>query len=78
LRRFSARFGVHALVDTDSRVYRDQGLAYLSTDEQGLLERLLRDNSLVRLPLVRAGDRLTVGVDEGAWRRWLTEERAAT
>lgn len=77
LRRFSARFGAHALVDTESRAYRDQGLAYLSADEQALIERLLSNNSLVRLPLVRAGDRLTAGVDEDAWRSWLAEGRSA-
>jgi arsenate reductase len=67
LRRFSERYGAAALLDTDSRGYRQAGHGYLSLDEQGIFARLLADQSLLRLPLVRAGRRLTIGRDEGAW-----------
>ncbi|MEX2546366.1 MAG: ArsC/Spx/MgsR family protein [Chloroflexota bacterium] len=73
LRRFTARFGAAALMYTDSPRYRDAGLAYLSMDEEGAFDRLLCDQSLLRLPLVRAGAQLSVGVDEGAWRSLLAE-----
>jgi arsenate reductase len=71
LRRFSARFGAQALLDVDSRAYLDQGLAYMRLEEDGITARLLSDNTLLRLPLARAGDRLSVGPDEAAWRSWL-------
>jgi arsenate reductase-like glutaredoxin family protein len=72
LNRFAQRFGASELIDRSSRAYREQGLAYMSLDEAGALSRLLADQSLLRLPLVRAGNLLSVGVDEAAWRAWLT------
>ena len=39
------------------------------TDDE-VLERLLADPRLLRLPLVRYGQEVTVGIDEEAWRRW--------
>jgi arsenate reductase-like glutaredoxin family protein len=72
LRRFADRFGAVALLDPTSRQYRDAGLAYLSMDERGAFERVATDPRLLRLPLVRAGERLTIGVDEAAWRGWLS------
>jgi len=71
LRRFSQKFGARALFDTDSKEYRDAGLAYLSMDEDTAFERLLSDGRLLRLPLVRGGSFVSAGVDEKAWRDWL-------
>lgn len=68
LRRFSQRFGVEALIDTESRAYRAAGLAYLRLSEDEAIARLLADPSLLRLPLVRRGARLSIGPDEDAWR----------
>lgn len=72
LRRFVERFGAAALVDTASRPYRDGGLGYLRMDETEILERLLADARLLRLPLVRFGAELSIGRDEAAWKRWLS------
>jgi len=71
LRRFAERFGADALLDRDSRPYRDGGLGYMRLGSDDLLERLVRDPRLLVLPLVRSGERLTVGVDESAWKEWL-------
>ena len=73
LRRFSQRFGAAALLDNDSRAYREDGLAHIRLDAQELEERLLRQPALLRLPLIRNGGRLSVGTDEAAWRSWLSE-----
>ena len=70
LRRFSQRSGAAALLDQGSRAYREAGLAYLVMDDDELLERLLADARLLRLPLVRFGSEVTVGVDEPTWRSW--------
>lgn len=75
LRRFAQRFGATALLDTTSRRYRDLGLRWLVLEETEMLERLLEDPRLLRLPLGRAGDELSVGVDEDAWRAWLRDPR---
>ncbi len=74
LRRFAQRFGANALFDTESARYRELGLAYLSMDDDGAFERLIADQRLLRLPLIRGGDKLSVGVDEAAWRDWLAAE----
>lgn len=73
LRRFAQRFGARSLIDDDSPAYRDAGLAYLTMEEDAALERVLRDPRLLRLPLVRAGARLSIGIDEDAWRSWLAD-----
>ncbi|MEJ7754023.1 MAG: ArsC/Spx/MgsR family protein [Candidatus Limnocylindrales bacterium] len=74
LRRFIGRFGASAMLDTSSRLYRGQGLAYLRMDEAEMADRLLAEPRLLRLPLVRMGEQASVGVDEQAWRRWLLED----
>jgi arsenate reductase-like glutaredoxin family protein len=71
LRRFAERFTANALLDTDSAAYRDAGLAYLSLDDDQAFDRLLANQKLIRLPLIRAGVDLSVGLDEDAWRRWI-------
>jgi arsenate reductase-like glutaredoxin family protein len=71
LRRFAQRLGPRALMDIESKAYRDQGLGYLSMGDDEVLERLLADPRLLRLPLVRAGDRFTAGPEEAVWRSWL-------
>ena len=72
LRRFSERFGASNLFDTGGRTYLDAGLGYLSMTDDAALEKLLRDQRLIRLPLVRAGALLSVGLSESDWRAWLS------
>jgi arsenate reductase (glutaredoxin) len=75
LRRFTDRLGAAALLDTESRPYKEQGLAYLSTDSSGITARLLADVRLIRLPLVRYGEEVTAGRDEAVWKAWLAKPK---
>ena len=75
LRRFTDRLGAAALLDTESRQYKEQGLAYLSTDAAGITSRLLSDLRLIRLPLVRYGEEVTAGKAETTWKAWLAKPR---
>lgn len=75
LRRFTDRLGAAACLDTEGRAYREQGLAYLSADAAGITARLLADARLLRLPLVRFGDRVTAGRAEEVWRAWLARPK---
>jgi arsenate reductase len=70
LRRFVDRFGARALIDDASKAYRDGGLAYLRMDDAEVVERVLANQSLLRLPLVRFGNESTVGHDETRWKGW--------
>ena len=71
LRRFVERLGVAALLDETSRAYRDAGLGYLRMDDEEVVVRLLADQTLLRLPLVRYGNEVTAGRAEQTWRAWL-------
>lgn len=71
LRRFVERLGAAALLDESARAYREAGLGYLHMDDAGIVARLLADPSLLRLPLVRHGDQVSVGRAEATWKAWL-------
>lgn len=70
LTRFAALFGVEALVDRSSAQFRDLGLAHSRLSADQWLGRLVDEPLLLRMPLVRSGRRLTIGIDERAWREW--------
>ena len=71
LRRFVERLGARALLDETSRAYRDAGLGYLRLDDDEIVARLLDDAALLRLPLVRNRNEVTVGRAEASWKAWL-------
>jgi arsenate reductase len=71
LRRFVEKLSAGALLDTEGHAYRDAGLAYLRMDDAEIVERLLADPGLLRLPLVRFGNDVTAGRDEATWKAWL-------
>lgn len=68
LRRFVERLGARAIADTDGKAWRYAGLGYLQMDDAELAERLLANQRLLRLPLVRGGNRFAAGRDETAWK----------
>jgi arsenate reductase-like glutaredoxin family protein len=70
LTRFAQKFGVDALLDGSSLRFRDLGLTHARLNDDQWLARLVDEPFLLRLPLVRCGNRLTIGVDEDAWRDW--------
>jgi arsenate reductase-like glutaredoxin family protein len=69
LRRFTERLGARALVDLTSRSWREAGLGNLRMDDRELVERLLAEPTLLRLPLVRYGNEVAAGRDEATWKR---------
>ena len=72
IKRFIQRFGLAGLLESDGKAYIDEGLAYLKLPDTELLGRIERSPQLLRLPLVRAGQRLSVGHDESSWKEMLT------
>jgi arsenate reductase-like glutaredoxin family protein len=68
IKRFIERFGLAGLLDTDGKVYADAGLKYVKHSDAGLLARIEREPKLLRLPLIRGANRLSIGHDEDAWR----------
>jgi len=70
LRRFAQRFGVDALVDRDSRRFAELGLRAARLGEEQWLARLVEEPLVLRMPLVRYQQRLSVGDAEPTWREW--------
>ena len=68
LRRFVERLGLDQLLDTEGVAYVDSGLRYLRTSEAELLARIEQEPKLLKLPLVRSANRLSVGDDEPGWK----------
>lgn len=73
LRRFAERFGVQALIDREGKRYAEKGLASAHLSDERWLARLADDPLLLRTPLVRWQQRLTIGYAPEAWEPWLAE-----
>ena len=71
LRRFVERLGAAALLETEGRAYRDLGLGYMRLDDDEIVTRLLANNGLLKLPLVRCGNSCTAGPADSIWKGWL-------
>jgi arsenate reductase-like glutaredoxin family protein len=70
LRRFAQKHGARALLDEDSKAYKKANMGYLSMGENEVFERVAANPALLRLPLVRCGNEVTIGLDEDTWRGW--------
>ena len=71
LQRFVQKLGARSLLDEEGKAYKDRGLAHMRLDDVEIVQRLLADARLIRLPLVRHGNELTVGPAEATWTAWL-------
>ncbi len=71
LKRFIERFGLAGLVDREGKAWVDAGLKYMKLSDAELLGKIERDPKLLRLPLVRGGNKLSIGRDEDAWKAML-------
>jgi arsenate reductase len=71
LRRFSERFGVSSLVDRQSRRLLDLGLQRSMHSDDWWLQKLTEEPGMLKQPLVRFASKVTIGLDENAWREWL-------
>jgi len=73
IRRFVERFGLVGLLDIEGKAYIDAGLKYLKVTDADLLAKIEREPKLLRLPLVRCANRISVGQDEDAWKAMLVK-----
>ena len=71
IKRFTDRFGLPAILDTEGKAWIDAGLKYLKVSDSEMLGRIEKDPKLLRLPLVRGGKHLSFGRDEEAWKLML-------
>jgi arsenate reductase len=72
LRRFFDRFGEERLVDRSAKRFAALGFQAAYYGDERWLQIACEEPLILRMPLVRSGQRLSVGHDEDAWRSWLT------
>ena len=77
LRRFAQKFGVQALIDRDTRRFSELGLKSALLSDDRWLEKLTLEPLLLRMPLVRHQQQLTVGPAEETWGAWVASARAS-
>lgn len=72
IQRFIERFGLPNLLDVEGNAYKEANLKYLKLSDAEHLGHIERNPKLLRMPLVRAADRLSIGRDENAWKAMLS------
>lgn len=77
LRRFVDRFGVDALIDREGRRYLDLGLRSAVLSPERWMQKLADEPLLLRVPLARSGSKLTIGLAEAEWQRWIEDAKAS-
>ena len=78
LRNVAARVGgFEALIDRGGKRYVDKGLKYAAPTGPRIEQMLIADPLLLRTPIVRAGNRATVGFVPDTWQTWIDEAKKA-
>ena len=70
LKRFAQKFGIGALVDRSSKRFLDLGLAHAQLSDERWLEKLAAEPLMLKQPLARFGNLLTIGLAESTWKEW--------
>ena len=68
---------MQALIDRDARRFIELGLNTALLSEERWLEKLSLEPLLLRMPLVRQQQQLTVGPAEDTWRAWVAAAQAS-
>jgi arsenate reductase len=73
LRRFAQKFGIGALIDSNSARFQDLGLRHARMSDDSWLTKLADEPMLLKMPLVRNSNQLTIGLAEDTWKSWTAE-----
>jgi arsenate reductase len=71
LERFARKFGVQTLVDRGSKRYAALGLGVAQLSDARWLEKLALEPLLLRQPLVRRQNDVTIGAAPEVWKTWI-------
>ena len=71
LTRYVQKFGVSALVDAASKRFLELGLGTARYGDDRWLQILTDEPLILKMPLVRHGNALTIGAAETMWKSWL-------
>jgi arsenate reductase len=76
LRNVAARVGgFEALIDREGKRYVDKGLKYAAPTGPRIEQILIADPLLLRTPIIRSGNRATVGYVPDVWQSWIDEAK---
>jgi arsenate reductase-like glutaredoxin family protein len=70
LKRFVQKFGIQSLIDRSGKRFAELGLAHAQLSEERWLQKLVEVPILLKQPLVRWDNRLSIGPAESEWREW--------
>ena len=70
LERFIQKFGMDAIIDRDGKRFMELGLAHSHLTPQRWLDKLADEPLLLRMPLIRYDNKLTVGEAQAEWKTW--------
>lgn len=62
---------VSELIDKESKQYKKRGLEYMVYNEE---EELLSDPLIIKTPIVRNGQKATIGLSSEVWSEWIKNE----
>ncbi len=71
INRFIQRFGFAELIDREGKAFESAGLKYLRVSDSEMMKKIENEPKLLRLPLVRSGNLLSVGQNEAAWKEMI-------
>jgi arsenate reductase len=74
LKRFAQKFGAEALIARTGSRFAERGLGTARYSDERWVELLASDPMLLRTPLTRWQQRLTIGLDEAAWKEWVVAD----
>ncbi len=69
LDNIKARIPLEELIDTEGKQFKKRNLQFMVFD---LEEELLKDSLLLKTPIVRYGQEVTVGYKSEVWKKWIT------
>lgn len=69
--RFVQKFGIDGILDRESRRFSDLGLRSAHYGDERWMILLEEEPLLLRMPLARHENRLTVGPAEATWKEWV-------
>jgi arsenate reductase len=74
LRRFAQKFGAEALLDREAKRFKELGLGAARYGDEHWIRKLAEEPGLLRLPLVRNQQRVTIGPAESTWKDWIEQK----
>ena len=72
IRRFTDRFTLAGIVNREGKAWIDAGLQYMKMSDSELLAKIEANPRLLRTPLIRSANRISIGQDDTAWKAMAT------